>query len=360
MSEFSKIIIDWYQSNKRDLPWRNTEDPFLIWVSEIILQQTRVVQGIDYYYKITNRFPNIKSLADAQEDELLKLWQGLGYYSRARNMLKAANQLAIEHNYQFPKTFEEILQLKGIGKYTASAIGSFAFNLPTAVVDGNVYRVLARVFGIEEPIDQEKSRKTFDSLAQELLDKEKPGVHNQAIMEFGALQCVPVNPDCSICPLAPHCIALHLEKVDQLPMKSRKTSVQKKFFNYIHISVQGHTLLYQRQESNIWKGLWEFPVIETESMLNDEDILTSDFLLKVSKLIGYSVDSLNIQRISKSYKHLLSHREIHAKFISIEISSELVLENIPDVNHKLFKLAPMVELENYAVHRLMEKFIEKL
>lgn len=359
MSDFSKIIIDWYQSNKRDLPWRNTEDPFLIWVSEIILQQTRVAQGIDYYYRITEKFPDIKSLAGANEDDLLKLWQGLGYYSRARNMLKAARQLSEIHHNKFPEDYSEILKLSGIGKYTAAAISSFAFNLPHAVVDGNVYRVLSRVFGIDDPIDQEKSKRKFEALAQELLDTQRPGLHNQALMEIGALQCVPVNPDCSVCPLAPQCSALRLERINQLPLKSRRTTVLKKFFHYIYIFDQGYTLLYQRDDSSIWKKLWEFPMIETDHLLTDSEIFSDEFLLSVSKLTGYSVVDLHISGISQPLKHLLSHREILARFVNIEIKYNLSKEPPGQYfsNNTNFKRIPISEIDNYAIHRLMEKLL---
>ncbi len=360
MTDFSKIIIDWYESNKRDLPWRNTEDPFLIWVSEIILQQTRVAQGIEYYYRITHAFPSIQSLAEADENDLLKLWQGLGYYSRARNMHKAAKQLANIYQYRFPKDYSEIVTLAGIGKYTAAAISSFAFNLPYAVVDGNVFRVLSRVFGMEDPIDQEKSKRVFETKAQELLNTEKPGLHNQAIMEFGALQCVPVKPDCTICPLAQQCSAFRLEMIDQLPKKSRRTSIQKKFFNYIYLFDRGQTLLYQRKESNIWKGLWEFPVIETEALLSESEIFNPEFKQTISNLTNYPTETINITKISKKIKHLLSHREIYAQCIKVEINSTYLSESISlnGYQHSLFTQIPIHEIDNYAIHRLMEKFIQ--
>ncbi len=225
---FSKKIIAWYQQNKRELPWRNTKDPYLIWLSEIILQQTRVEQGMAYYLKFAKEFPSVKELAKAENEKVMKLWQGLGYYSRARNLHTTAKTITDNYKGKFPEQHEDILLLKGVGEYTAAAIVSFAFNKPHAVVDGNVYRLLSRVFGIETPIDTTLGKKEFNALANELLDKKNPALHNQAIMEFGAIQCKPVSPDCSVCPLNTMCFAYSKKSVSKLPVKAKKTKVRNR------------------------------------------------------------------------------------------------------------------------------------
>ena len=228
MSRFGEILIRWYQENKRDLPWRNTKDPYKIWISEIILQQTRVVQGYDYYCRFINRFPDVFALAEADEDEVMKYWQGLGYYSRARNLHEAARSIA--GRGVFPNTYEEVRKLKGVGDYTAAAICSFAYDMPYAVVDGNVYRVLSRWMGIEEPIDTVRGKKLFAALADELLERSVPALYNQAIMDFGSIQCVPSSPSWLFCPLSGSCVALHKGVVDALPRKQHKTKVTKRYF----------------------------------------------------------------------------------------------------------------------------------
>jgi A/G-specific adenine glycosylase len=347
-NKISATLISWYQINKRELPWREINDPYKIWVSEIILQQTRVQQGIDYYYRFIERFPNIKSLASAHEDEVLKYWQGLGYYSRARNMLKAAQQISNEYNGQFPNQFEDILKLKGIGIYTASAISSFAFHLPHAVVDGNVYRVLSRLFDIEIPIDTGKGQKYFAELAQELFDRNKPSDHNQAIMEFGALQCVPNTPNCEICVLKDLCLAYKNNTVTQLPIKTQKVKIKKRYFNYLHIVFQDKTYFKQRIESDIWQNLFEFPLIETNKLLTMEELLIdSEF-----KSLFKGIDSVSINKIHTAKKHILSHRQIFAQFISITVDEK---------NDRIEQLIEVDEntKDNYAVSRLMELFFEE-
>ncbi|MFZ4583041.1 MAG: A/G-specific adenine glycosylase, partial [Paludibacter sp.] len=231
----SKTLINWYEHNKRELPWRDISDPYRIWISEIILQQTRVNQGISYYLRFVDRFPDVKALATAHEDEVLKYWQGLGYYSRARNLHKTAQIIVEKHNGNFPNSYTEIVQLKGIGAYTAAAICSFAYNQPYGVVDGNVYRVLSRLFAIQTPIDSSQAKNEFSDLATNLLNNSNPGIHNQAIMEFGALQCVPVQPECNTCPFQKTCKAYELDLVDKLPIKASKTKVRERFFNYFFI-----------------------------------------------------------------------------------------------------------------------------
>ena len=268
---FSNILIKWYLQNKRDMPWRNTTNPYYIWLSEIILQQTRVEQGTAYYLKFVEIFPTVYDLASAKESEVLKLWQGLGYYSRARNLHFTGNYIVNELNGQFPSTYNEILKLKGVGDYTASAIASFCFDEPTAVVDGNVYRVLSRFFDIETPINSTKGIKYFKELAQELIDVDNAATHNQSIMEFGARMCKPQNPDCEICPLNDKCLALQQNKIKSLPVKDKKIKLKKRFFNYlVLVSSDEKTILNLREGKGIWQGLYEFPLVESEKTIDKE------------------------------------------------------------------------------------------
>ena len=342
-------LILWYLQNKRNLPWRDIDDPYRIWISEIILQQTRVIQGISYYLRFIERFPSVAQLAEAEEDEVLKYWQGLGYYSRARNIHKAARQIIKEFGGVFPNIHSDVLKLAGVGEYTAAAICSFAYSQPFAVVDGNVFRVLSRIFGIEAAIDSGKGKKEFTYLAQELLSKLEPGLHNQAIMEFGALQCVPVSPDCNNCPFQPMCKAYELNMVSQLPVKSKKTKVTQRYFNYFFIEYQGNTYIQQRTAKDIWQNLYEFPLIESDSLLEiSELLLDEDFL----KLFG-EIEEVEIIERSNSVKHILTHRIIFAQFVTIKISRE------SDEIVRLIKV-PIVEIEKYAVSRLMELFLDKL
>ena len=264
-SHFSKKLILWYLDHKRDLPWRTTAIPYYIWLSEIILQQTRVEQGLSYYQAFVSVYPTVKKLANASEQEVLKLWQGLGYYSRARNLHTTANYVSNELSGVFPTSYKELIKLKGVGDYTASAIASICFNEATAVVDGNVYRVLARYFGIATPINSSLGIKEFKNLAQQLIDIDNPGNHNQALMEFGARQCKPQKPNCEICIFNDSCIALQQKKVSELPVKLKKTKVKNIYFNYIVlISKNEKTFLQKRIGKGIWQNLYEFPVIETE------------------------------------------------------------------------------------------------
>lgn len=346
---FSDIIIAWYQVNKRDLPWRETEDPFHIWVSEIILQQTRVAQGLEYFYRLTERFPDVKSLAEAENDELMKHWQGLGYYSRARNLHKAAQQIMELHQGVFPHDYHDIIKLAGIGPYTAAAICSFAYNQPYAVVDGNVYRVLSRIFGWDDPIDQPVGVKKFQQLANNLLSQKHPGLHNQAIMEFGALQCTPSNPDCSICPLQADCQAFSQNKISSLPVKTGKIKVQQRFLNYFIFQNENQILIQKRSAKDIWQNLWEFPLIESDHLFSKDEILNEITFREWTK----DIQTIDIGKISKPYKHLLTHRQIWAQFIEIKIS---------DFNEVLigkFKIIPKDTLQQYAIPRLIDKFLEE-
>ncbi|PIB30898.1 A/G-specific adenine glycosylase [Maribacter sp. 4U21] len=321
---FSDKILDWYQHNKRNLPWRGTINPYNIWLSEIILQQTRVAQGTPYYLKFIEAFPNVEDMAKASEAQILKLWQGLGYYSRARNLHATAKMVVADYGGKFPSTYKELLRLKGVGDYTASAIASICFNERQAVVDGNVYRVLARYFGIDIPINSTDGVKHFKSLAQELLHESNVRDYNQGIMEFGAIQCAPKKPYCLHCPLNNGCVALKEGKVDLLPIKLKKTKVRNRYFNYLvpilnHKKGNTQTILRQRQGKGIWQHLWEFPLLESESELNLEQIEK-----EYRQVLDFN-EKVNITLFNtKSIVHKLSHQHLNTKFWILEgnLSSE--------------------------------------
>lgn len=341
--EFARLLIEWYHEHKRDLPWRNTNDPYLIWISEIILQQTRVAQGYAYYQRFIERFPNLESLAAAEENEVLKYWQGLGYYSRARNL----HQAAISVNGVFPVKYEDILKLKGVGTYTAAAICSFAYNQPHAVVDGNVYRVLSRFFGINEPIDSGKGKKIFASLAHDLLDKIRPALYNQAIMDFGALQCTPLSPDCTVCPFKNRCFAFNHNMVSSLPIKQNKTKTSERFFYYLLIRDNGNIYLNKRTENDIWKNLYELPLIESNTALAVDDFIRKQEFASIFK----ENSVVNVRLLNKT-KHVLSHRIIYADFYELEAQDIKM-----DFLSKYTRLN-MADLELYPVSRLMHNFFE--
>ncbi len=346
MNFFAQRLHKWYKINKRDLPWRHTKDPYKIWLSEIILQQTQVNQGLRYYLKFTEKYPDVKKLAGAPEDEVLKLWQGLGYYSRARNLQIAAKFIVNEQKAKFPTDFLSIKNMKGVGDYTAAAISSIAFNLPHAVVDGNVYRVLSRVFGVHEAIDSTNGKKYFKELAAELLDTSNPGDYNQAIMEFGAVYCRPVNPDCPNCIFSDKCVAFKSNEVEQLPIKAKKTKVRNRYFNYIVINTKDSFFIRKRTSKDIWESLYEFELIETE-ILHDVEKL---FLLKKFKQLFNSYD-YRITEVSKVYKHVLSHQHLYARFISVKVENKFS-------NTKLNKVKNN-QLGNYAFPRLIEKYLKE-
>lgn len=341
--EFARLLIEWYHEHKRDLPWRNTNDPYLIWISEIILQQTRVAQGYAYYQRFIERFPNLESLAAAEENEVLKYWQGLGYYSRARNL----HQAAISVNGVFPVRYEDILKLKGVGIYTAAAICSFAYNQPHAVVDGNVYRVLSRFFGINEPIDSGKGKKIFASLAHDLLDKIQPALYNQAIMDFGALQCTPLSPDCTVCPFKNRCFAFNHNMVSSLPIKQNKTKTSERFFYYLLIRDNGNIYLNKRTENDIWKNLYELPLIESNTALAVDDFIRKQEFASIFK----ENSVVNVRLLNKT-KHVLSHRIIYADFYELEAQDIKM-----DFLSKYTRLN-MADLELYPVSRIMHNFFE--
>ncbi len=340
-------LIDWYAVHRRNLPWRNTKDPYYIWVSEIILQQTRVAQGLDYYLRFVERFPTVASLANAPLEDVLLYWQGLGYYSRARNLHTAAQEVMSRFNGVFPSTHKEVLSLKGIGDYTAAAICSLAYRQPYAVVDGNVYRVLARLFAIETPIDSTTGRKEFATLAQELIDSEHPDLYNQAIMDFGAMVCTPQQPACSSCPLASHCLAYDRQCVDRLPFKQGKTKVTARYFNYLYITCQGDTWINQRTQKDIWQGLFELPLIESPTPLTIEELQEDEAFRNLVPLDS----GVTIHHTPFTKRHVLSHRVIHANFYTIEIAQlSAALEQYQRITIK--------ELGNFAVSRLTELFLE--
>lgn len=324
---FHNILINWYLQNKRDLPWRKTTNPYLIWLSEIMLQQTRVAQGMPYFFSFTKEFPTVSDLANADEEQVLKLWQGLGYYSRARNLHKTAQYVANELNGIFPPTYKELLKLKGVGEYTAAAIASFSYNEVVPVVDGNVFRVLSRYFDIESDIASPAAKKEFTELARELMPKDDPAIFNQAIMEFGALQCVPKSPNCSICVFNDSCLALQKKKVDVLPVKSKKTKVTNRFFNYLILEdVLGNTLIQKRTAKGIWHNLYEFPLLETH------EIADFDFVSKAVQndlFSGYTI--IGIEECSHAtVLHKLSHQHLHIQFWKIKIDG--IIENGIEAN----------------------------
>ncbi|MDC0204727.1 A/G-specific adenine glycosylase [Flavobacteriales bacterium] len=343
--DFSNTLIEWYQLNKRDLPWRNTTSAYHIWLSEIILQQTRIDQGLPYYLEFINTFPSIEKLASAKEDDILKLWQGLGYYSRARNLHYTAKEIVNNYNGKFPKDYNKLLELKGVGSYTAAAIASFAFNLPYAVVDGNVIRLLSRVFGIAIPFDTTKGKKQFQQLAQHLLIEQEAVVYNQAIMEFGALQCKPKSPNCSICPMQELCLAYHSRDINAFPVRSKKVKVKERFLHFLMIQTDNGICVGKRK-LGIWKGLYEFPFLEFSDNLPDSQVIKSDGWKKL-----FGQHNLEIKLDSTNFTHQLSHQKIHAKFWKIKVN-KFSIKGYPKVELKA--------LEKYPVSRLMEKYLKTI
>ncbi len=316
---FSEKILLWYAKNKRELPWRSTSDPYKIWLSEIMLQQTRVAQGIPYYLKFIEHFPTVYELANASEEKILKLWQGLGYYSRARNLHTTAKIVVNDYQGEFPGSYKELIKLKGIGDYTASAIASICFNEAQPVVDGNVYRVLARYFGVDLPINSTAGIKYFKKLAHEVMHVAQIRDYNQGIMEFGAIQCAPKKPYCLHCPINESCVALQKGRTSELPIKINKTKIRKRYFNYIVVKDQNKkALLQQRKAKGIWQNLYEFPLIETESSTGLDSIIK---ILKKESLYQ------NITKVeeyqSKEIIHKLSHQHLYTKFWIVSLNTEL-------------------------------------
>jgi len=326
--------------------WKGEKDPYKIWLSEIILQQTRVGQGLKYYEKFITVFPDINKLAAAKDKKIYKLWEGLGYYSRCKNLIESARFISKKLKGKFPGTFEDILSLKGVGNYTASAIASFAYNLPHAVVDGNVFRVLSRVFGIKKPIDSTEGKRLFSQLAFELLDKKQPGVYNQALMDFGAVICKPQNPLCHNCVLKDHCFAYKIGLVNKLPVKEKKIKITTRWFNYLVIEFDDKIYIHKRIGNDIWKNLHEFVLFETNTDASVERLLARAEKEKILKKNSYKVVS-----ISPLYSQQLSHQKIKGRFIKIAVKKELALSG--------FKPVSLKQLSRHAFPRFINAYFEK-
>lgn len=313
---FPDKIVKWYESNKRSLPWRDTKDPYKIWLSEIILQQTRVSQGMPYYLRFIEAYPTVRALAAAPEQEVLRLWQGLGYYTRARNLHKCAKAVVSLHGGEFPRTYETLLSLPGIGEYTAAAIASIAFKQAVAVVDGNVFRVLSRIFGIDTPINSPEGKKQFAKLANELVPAAHPDAHNQAVMEFGALFCTPQNPQCETCIFQKSCFAFSRKMQQALPVKLKLKTSRKRYFYYIVLEHRNSLLMRKREQKDIWLGLFDFHLVEKNRPVKPEKILEED---GVKKMLGKDASIT----ISKNYKHILTHQTIFSRFIIVKSDKKI-------------------------------------
>ncbi|MBQ6771681.1 MAG: A/G-specific adenine glycosylase [Bacteroidales bacterium] len=347
MNRLQETLLNWYAQNRRNLPWRNNPSPYQVWISEVILQQTRVSQGLEYYLRFIEKWPDVKALAQASEDEVLKMWQGLGYYSRARNLHLCAKQVVTQFCGDFPADYEQLKQLKGVGDYTAAAIASIAFNLPCAVVDGNVYRFLSRLFDINTPINDKKGQKLFAQLADELLDRRHPSLHNQAMMEFGALQCTPKNPNCLLCPLQAQCLAFGRQTVMQRPVKSAKTKVTTQYLIYLVFRLDDKICLRKRSDKGIWRNLYDFPCLECKNPMSVEDAIASE---EFKQLIGNV--SFTVSKASPIFTHKLTHRTLIAQFIEIKL-----LQEWPPIETKDIFLARERDLENYPIPRLIDLYL---
>lgn len=350
--KFSTKIIRWYKKNKRDLPWRKTNDPYKIWLSEIILQQTRVDQGLNYYLKFCDKYPDIKSLASADEEQIIKLWQGLGYYSRARNMHKTARIIMDKFHGQFPDNYSDIINLKGIGEYTAAAIISFAFNKVYPVVDGNVMRLISRIYGIRTAINSTEGKKEIYTIVEILIDKNQPGEFNQAIMEFGALHCKPQNPDCISCIFKSDCIAFKQDLVSQIPTKISNLKIRKRYFHYFLLTYNGHIYLNKRTAKDIWQNLYDFPHIESDQFLTKKSIVR-----EFSSQFAISEDQFQIIKASDEYKHILTHQRLFACFYTINIADENSFQKIKLLNSNQFISIKHENIHQYPLPRLVDKFL---
>ena len=347
MNEIQEILARWFEKNKRELPWRDNPSPYYVWLSEVILQQTRVSQGLDYFNRFVERWPTLADLAEASEEEVLKMWQGLGYYSRARNLHHCAMQVVEEYGGAFPKKLDDLKKLQGIGSYTAAAIASIAFDQPNAVVDGNVYRVLARLFDLETPINSNEGLKEFAELAESLLDRKHPGRHNQAMMEFGALHCVPKNPNCMFCPLQAHCLAFEHQTVTQRPVKLQKTKVRTRYLNYLVIRDKHHNIcLRKRQDNDIWRNLYDFPCVESKDALSPEEIIADKAFLELVP------QEFQISKVSSPFTHKLTHQTLIATFFEIKISDFL-----PSIQKNNILLVPENELGKYPIPKLIDNYL---
>lgn len=350
MFNFGVMLLKWYKQNKRDLPWRGISDPYKIWLSEIILQQTRVLQGLEYYHRFIDEFPDIHSLARAEDDKVFKMWQGLGYYNRAENLLSAARTISLNLKGKFPENPEELKQIKGIGPYTAAAIASIVFNKPVPVVDGNVFRLLSRMFGVETPINSSKARNEFEFLAQSLMENHPPGEFNQAMMEFGALYCMPKNPDCTNCIFIQHCTAGKNGLTDKFPVKKTNAPIKNiyLFYFFLEIETGSETKIWiqKRKKNSIWKNLYDFPQIEYDASVEPEFAMTEFFGKK-------NLSNVVLKNISRKYKHQLSHRLIYATFLRLGIN-----ENFTAQNKNTLTLINLADLAHYPVSRLVDRYLK--
>lgn len=345
---FADRLLNWYEINQRDLPWRNTTDPYIVWLSEIILQQTRVQQGLPYFLKFLHNYPYVGDFAAADEREVLNLWQGLGYYSRARNMIKCAQTIMEEHRGVFPGSARELIKLSGIGKYTAAAIASFCYRERIPVIDGNVYRVISRVFGMEQDISETTAYDVFARKSHSLMSDEHPDLYNQAIMEFGALQCIPRNPDCESCIFKGMCVAYVENTQSYLPVKSKKVKKRNRYFNYIVVKYKSQLLLNHRTEKDIWTGLYDFLNFEsgTRNGSDNSKNLEWDWMSKYGKLV----------RFPNKFKHVLTHQLIHTEFFLLETGHKKAFNTIKD-KFDLISVS-IDELDNYPNPILIDKFLK--
>jgi A/G-specific adenine glycosylase len=346
--DISKLLELWYKKEARELPWRDSSDPYKIWVSEIILQQTRIAQGIEYYYKFLKKFPSIDILANADISEVLNIWQGLGYYSRARNMHAAAKMIMTNYKGEFPASFDEIIKLKGIGEYTAGAIASIAFNENVPAIDGNVKRVASRLFGIYEDIDKPAGLKKIKQALTEVMQSSHPGRFNEAMMDLGSMICKPLNPDCNSCPLNSVCLAYNNNTVNELPVRYKKIKTRKRYFHYIIITSNNYVLINQRKKKDIWQLLFEFPMIETTGPTEDSQLLD---LISEKFLEGF--DKMKLHKISRNITHVLSHQKLHARFFHFEIA------DLKNHTFGEYKIINKEKLNNYPLPRLIEKYLQE-
>jgi A/G-specific adenine glycosylase len=345
--EFSRILLKWdQQENRRKMPWKGEKDPYRIWLSEVILQQTRVEQGLSYYEKFVEAFPDIHALAKASDEQIYKLWEGLGYYARCRNLIETSRYISSDLGGNFPGRYEEIRQLKGVGPYTAAAIASFAFEEAYAVVDGNVFRVLSRIFGISKPIDTGEGKKLFNELANKLVDKKLPGLYNQAIMDFGAVICKPI-PQCSQCPFNKRCKAFLDEKVLSLPVKSRKTTIRQRWFYYVVFEYKGHLAIRQRTEKDIWRNLFEFSLIESGKPLDEKTIVK-----QITRKSWIKNNGIQIKSISPPFKQQLSHQLIEGRFACLTVRRKPKLMDGTIWVRK-------AEVKNYAFPKFITQYLQK-
>ncbi|NVN95446.1 MAG: A/G-specific adenine glycosylase [Bacteroidetes bacterium] len=346
---FSTKLLHWYKYNHRDLPWRNTQNPYLIWISEIILQQTRVNQGYQYYLRFIEKFPDVQTLAKAEEEDVLKLWQGLGYYSRARNIYYAAQQIISDFNGVFPSDYHDIIKLKGIGNYSASAIASFAFKQCYPVIDGNVLRVISRIYGISTPIDIDKGKKEVLSILKTLIDEQNPDIFNQAIMELGAMVCLPQNPKCETCPLNALCFATSNKIMHDFPVKTKKINQRSRFFYYLVIRLTYNNTefvyLNKRTNNDIWKNMYDFPLIESEKEMD----VAEDISFEIEKIL--KSNNYNLKKVSRMYRHQLTHQAISAYFFDIKITTPLA-------ETTNFIMVPSSEINIYPIPKLVDNYLK--